>query len=451
MPRMWLEKGEKVIMDRSNEILVLGGGLAGSEAAWQLAQRGYPVCLVEMRPKITTPAHQTDMMGELVCSNSLGADNMTSPAGILKAELRYLGSLIMEAADHTSVPAGKALAVDRDAFAGYITKKLSEHPCIRIERREMTSLPEEPAIIATGPLTSPSLAEELKKITGEEYFSFFDAIAPVVFYDSIDMTKAYKAGRYGQEADYINCPMNEEEYIRFWNALVSAERATRHEFEKDIRYFEGCLPIEVIASRGIDTLRFGPLRPVGLPNPLTGEEPYAVVQLRQDNKDGTLFNLVGFQTSLKWGEQARVFKLIPGLQDAEFARYGVMHRNIYVNAPTVLDGFLRLRDRKNLFLAGQITGVEGYLESTAMGLVAAIYMAFSLRQTEMPIWPKETAIGSLLRYLSETDTKVFHPMNVNLGIFPRLDVKIRKKIDRCQKVGERAMLFLEEFYKSYLK
>ncbi|WP_286934899.1 MULTISPECIES: methylenetetrahydrofolate--tRNA-(uracil(54)-C(5))-methyltransferase (FADH(2)-oxidizing) TrmFO [Aminobacterium] len=435
-------------MRQEKEITIIGGGLAGSEATWQLAKRGVAVTLLEMRPEVKTPAHQTGLMGELVCSNSLGADDFSSAAGILKAELRCLDSLIMDAADHSVVPAGKALAVDRKEFASYITEKISSHPLVRIERKEVIAIPDGMSIIATGPLTSPTLARKIQQLSGQENLSFFDAVAPVVFHDSIDMDRAYRAGRYGQRADYINCPMNKEEYVTFVEALTTAERAPRHDFEKDVHYFEGCLPVEVIASRGIDTLRFGPLRPVGLPDPSSGCEPYAVVQLRQDNAEGSLYNLVGFQTSLKWGEQDRVFRLIPALERAEFARYGVMHRNIYVNAPKVLDRYLRFQKHETLFLAGQITGVEGYLESTAMGLVAGLNMASLVKGKDLPSWPAETGIGSLLRYLQETDPEVFHPMNVNLGIFPPLGEKIRKRAERCKKVGLRSMKALDFFLKS---
>ena len=431
------------------KVAVVGGGLAGSEAAWQLAKRGISVTLFEMRPSLTTPAHRTDRLAEVVCSNSFGADSQSSPAGILKRELRRMDSLILRCADEARLPAGKALAVDRDIFSSLVTERIENHPLVTVLREESASIPAGPAILATGPLTSSSLAKKIAEAAGEEYLSFFDAVAPVVTLDSIDTRKAFRSGRWGQEADYYNCPFTREEYEVFWHALTSAERALPHDFEDSPAWFEGCLPVEVMASRGIDTLRFGPLRPVGLPLPGTGKEAWAVVQLRQDNREGTLYNLVGFQTSLRWGEQERVFRMIPGLEEAEFARFGVMHRNIYVNAPAVLDPRLRFRSgREDLFFAGQITGVEGYMESTAMGLVAALNMASLLEGNPFPEWPRLTAIGSLLHYLSDAHEKGFHPMNVNLGIFPPLENKVKNKVLRCEMVSERALLALEEFLKA---
>lgn len=418
---------------------VIGGGLAGSEAAWVLASRGVRVTLHEMRPLSTTPAHRTGLLAEVVCSNSFGADGPSSPAGILKQELRQLGSLVMSCADRARVPAGKALAVDRDIFSRLVTAALEEHPLVKIERGECLSIPEGPVIIATGPLTSPAMAEEIKKLAGEEYLSFFDAIAPVVEADSIDMSIAFRRGRWGQGDDYINCPFNRDEYGAFIRALTSAERTLPHDFEDSPSWFEGCLPVEVMASRGPDTLRFGPMRPVGLPLPGTGEEAWAVVQLRQDNREGTLYNIVGFQTSLRWGEQERVFRMIPGLAGAEFARFGVMHRNIYVNAPAVLDRRLRFKDGpKDLFLAGQITGVEGYLESTAMGMAAALNMTALLLEKPFPEWPRETAVGSLLHYLGDAIERRFQPMNINLGLFPPPGVRIRDKARRAEGAAVRA-------------
>lgn len=430
------------------KVTVIGAGLAGSEAAWQLARRGIPVLLVEMRPVKMTPAHTGGFFGELVCSNSLGADVLTSPAGILKAELRRLGSLVMKAADSASVPAGRALAVDRERFAEAITNALQNHPLVEIERKEMTEIPAGPCIIATGPLTSEPMAECLKALAGEEFLYFYDAVAPVLTRESIDMTRAYRASRYGGKEDYINCPLNEAEYDALVEGLVSAERALKHEFEEKQPYFEGCLPVEILAMRGRDTLRFGPLRPVGLPDPSTGKEPFAVVQLRQDNTEGTLFNMVGFQTNLKWKEQERVFRIIPALREAEFVRLGVMHRNLYVNAPRVLDRALRLACREDLFLAGQIVGVEGYMESTAMGIVSALAMARLLKGEAFPVWPRESAIGSLLHYLSDAVPETFQPMNVNLGIFPPLENRIRSRTDRCQAVGGRALKALGAFLES---
>ncbi|MGI6252449.1 MAG: methylenetetrahydrofolate--tRNA-(uracil(54)-C(5))-methyltransferase (FADH(2)-oxidizing) TrmFO [Aminivibrio sp.] len=426
---------------------IVGGGLAGAEAAWTLASRGIGVVLYEMRPHSSTPAHKTGLLAEVVCSNSFGADTPSSPAGVLKSELRRLGSLVMRCADSTRVPAGKALAVDRENFSQLVTEAVESHPLIEVVREELTSIPEGPVILATGPLTSPSMAEKIKELAGEDYLSFFDAIAPVVEADSIDMNTAFRKGRWGQEDDYINCPFTKEEYEAFIAALTSAERVVPHDFEDSPSWFEGCLPVEVMASRGLDTLRFGPMRPVGLPLPGTGEEAWAVAQLRQDNKEGTLYNIVGFQTSLRWGEQEKVFRMIPGLADAEFARFGVMHRNIYVNAPAVLDRQLRFKGGpENLFLAGQITGVEGYLESTAMGVAAALNMAALLLDKPFPEWPRETAIGALLHYLSDAMERRFQPMNINLGLFPPLEERIRNKARRSGMIAQRA----EETMSSFL-
>lgn len=431
-----------------SRVTVVGAGLAGSEAAWQLANRGIPVRLVEMRPALMTPAHTTARFGELVCSNSLGADVLTSPAGILKAELRKLQSLVMKAADRYRVPAGRALAVDRERFAEAVTENLAAHPLVETVLQEAVEIPEGPCIIATGPLTSEKMARQIAMLTGQEFLYFHDAVAPVIERDSIDMDKAYRGSRYGQGEDYINCPLDETAYDALVEGLLSAERAQKHEFEARHPYFEGCLPVEVIASRGRDTLRFGPLRPVGLPDPATGREPFAVVQLRQDNLEGTLYNMVGFQTSLKWGEQERVFRLVPALAKAEFARLGVMHRNLYVNAPSVLDRGLGVAGRKDLFLAGQIVGVEGYMESTAMGIVAALSMGSCLKDRELPAWPRETAIGSLLHYLSDARPEKFQPMNVNLGIFPPLEKKVRSRTGRCEAVAARAAAAFDAFLAS---
>ena len=431
-----------------SSVTVVGGGLAGCEAAWRLANDGWSVDLFEMRPVRTSPAHRTDRLAELVCSNSLGALEPTSPAGILKEELRLLGSLILGCAEKASLPAGKALAVDRDLLASLVTTAIESHPSIAVHREEVCALPEEPCIIATGPLSSEAMTAALAEATGGDYLYFFDAVAPVVTLDSIDQSVVYRAGRYGQQADYLNCPMTEEQYRTFYAALADAERVIPHSFE-DPGYFEGCLPIEVIASRGPETMRFGPLRPVGLPDPRTGREPFAVVQLRQDNREGTLFNLVGFQTSLRWGEQDRVFRLIPGLERAEFARYGVMHRNVYVNAPKVLDPRLRIRGRDALFLAGQITGVEGYLESAAMGIVAAVNCSLLRGSPErLPEWPRESVIGSLLHYLMNAEPSRFQPMNANLGILPPVEGRRLSRPEKCRAASERAIaslrLFLEE-------
>ena len=431
-----------------SSVTVVGGGLAGCEAAWRLANDGWSVDLFEMRPVRTSPAHRTDRLAELVCSNSLGALEPTSPAGILKEELRLLGSLILGCAEKASLPAGKALAVDRDLLASLVTTAIESHPSIAVHREEICALPEEPCIIATGPLSSEAMTAALAEAAGGDYLYFFDAVAPVVTLDSIDQSVVYRAGRYGQQADYLNCPMTEEQYRTFYAALADAERVIPHSFE-DPGYFEGCLPIEVIASRGPETMRFGPLRPVGLPDPRTGREPFAVVQLRQDNREGTLFNLVGFQTSLRWGEQDRVFRLIPGLERAEFARYGVMHRNVYVNAPKVHDPRLRIRGRDALFLAGQITGVEGYLESAAMGIVAAVNCSLLRGSPErLPEWPRESVIGSLLHYLMNAEPSRFQPMNANLGILPPVEGRRLSRPEKCRAASERAIaslrLFLEE-------
>ena len=434
-----------------NSVTVVGGGLSGCEAAWQLAERGFSVLLYEMRPNRSTPAHETAFLGELVCSNSLGGKNPTTPAGILKSELQLFGSLIMDCAQKTRVPAGNALAVDRETFSHLVDSTISSHPNIKIIREELTELPEGPSIIATGPLTSDALAESLKKLAGEEFLYFYDAVAPIVTLESVDSEHSFRANRYGETGDYINCPMDEETYHLFWEALVNADIAPKHSFEKEeIRRFEGCLPVEVIAKRGEKTLLFGPLRPVGFTDE-KGENAYcAIVQLRQDNEEGTLYNMVGFQTNLKWGEQERVFRMIPALRNAEFVRKGVMHRNLFVCAPTVLDPYLRPVGNEDLFLAGQITGVEGYLESTAMGLAAALFMTANLRNHPMPNFPLETSIGSLLNYLRTSLPKTFQPMNVNLGIFPKLEgKKIKKRTERCEAYHKRAVDAMQKFIASH--
>ncbi len=426
-----------------NSIKIIGAGLAGCEAAYQIAKRGHHVMLYEMRPTLLTPAHKTGHLAEIVCSNSLGSENKdsrVSASGILKEELALLDSLVLSCAYASRVPAGGALAVDREKFSALVTERIASHPNITLIREECTSLPDSTAIIASGPLTSDKLAESLRAFAGERIY-FYDAVAPVVMRDSIDMSKVFVSGRYGRSDDYINCPLGREEYARFYDALIHAERNLPHDFEKG-KYFEGCMPVEAIAERGTDTLRFGPMKPRGLVDPKTGREPYAAVQLRQDNADGTLYNLVGFQTGLKWGEQKRVLSLIPGLEHAEFARLGVMHRNTSVNAPAVLDEFLRLRDKPDIFLAGQITGVEGYMESTAMGLVAGINIAYGLHT-----WPRDTAIGSLIHYLMTTEPKHFQPMNINLGLFPEIS-GIRGKKDRAQFHRDRAVNAMKEFVKS---
>ncbi|MBQ3396408.1 MAG: methylenetetrahydrofolate--tRNA-(uracil(54)-C(5))-methyltransferase (FADH(2)-oxidizing) TrmFO [Synergistaceae bacterium] len=415
-----------------SSITIIGGGLAGCEAAYQLSKRGCEVSLYEMRPNLLTPAHKTGMLAEIVCSNSLGSENINeriTASGILKEELELSDSLILSCAKESRVPAGGALAVDREKFSGLVTQRIESCANIHIIREEYTHLPEELAIISSGPLTSDSLAEAMKEIAGERIY-FYDAVAPVIMRESIDMSKVFVSGRYGRGDDYINCPMNKEEYLRFHDALVHAERNLPHDFERD-KYFEGCMPVEAIAERGTNTLRFGPMKPRGLIDPKTNREPYAAVQLRQDNFDGTLYNLVGFQTGLKWPEQKRVFSMIPGLENAEFVRLGVMHRNTSVNAPAVLDEWLRLKERKNIFLAGQITGVEGYMESTAMGLAAGINASMILEGKDLISWPRDSAVGSLIHYLMTTEPSHFQPMNINLGLFPEL-VNVRGKKERAK-------------------
>lgn len=432
-------------MTVTRKVTVIGAGLAGSEAAWQIASRGVPVTLYEMRPVRMTPAHQTEQFAELVCSNSLRARSLTNAVGVLKEEMRRLDSLIIREADNSAVPAGGALAVDRDLFSGGVTRALREHPLIEIRQEEVTDIPDGITIVATGPLTSPDLSARLKTLFGEQYLYFYDAAAPIIEKESIDMDKVFTASRYGKgEAAYLNCPMNEEEFAVFHEALVTAERAPLKDFEKEI-YFEGCMPIEVLASRGMDTLRFGPLKPVGLTDPRTGRRPHAVVQLRQDNAAGTLYNLVGFQTHLKWGEQKRVLSLIPGLEEAEIVRYGVMHRNTFINSPRLLEANYRLKGSESLFVAGQMTGVEGYVESAAAGLVAGINAARMAHGQTPAVFPAETVIGSLARYITETEPRHFQPMNANFGLLPPLAERIRNKKERYERLGERALASLESF------
>lgn len=434
------------------DVIVIGGGLAGSEAAWQLANRGFKVDLYEMRPYKLTPAHRTGLLAELVCSNSLGAEPLDKPLGLLKEELRRLGSLILSCAYETRVPAGGSLAVSRDDFARLVTERIESHPNIKLIREEVTEIPDGPVIIATGPLTSDALAARIQELIGEEYLYFYDAIAPIVTYESIDMSKAFRASRYGRGGeDYINCPMTREEYYRFVDALVQAETIELRSFEKeDPKFFEACLPIEVIAKRGREALAFGPLRPVGLIDPRTGQQPYAVVQLRQDDAAGTLYNLVGFQTNLKWGEQERVFRLIPGLEKAEFVRYGQMHRNTFINSPKLLLPTLQFKHRPDLFFAGQITGSEGYVGSTATGLVAGLNMARLLKGEELLVLPPTTMIGALCHYITDPRLKNFQPMKANFGLLPPLERHIRKKRSRYQACSERALRDLEIFIKSNL-
>ncbi|MDP3028594.1 MAG: methylenetetrahydrofolate--tRNA-(uracil(54)-C(5))-methyltransferase (FADH(2)-oxidizing) TrmFO [Deltaproteobacteria bacterium] len=428
-------------------VIVIGGGLAGSEAAYQIAKRGIRVTLYEMKPVKFSPAHQSQNLAELVCSNSLRSDALDSAVGLLKEEMRRLGSLIMEAADNTKVPAGKALAVDREQFSSYITKKIAAHPLITIVREEVTEIPEEGiTIIATGPLTTEGLSKRLGELIGEHYLYFYDAIAPIIFKESIDFNKVFKASRYEEgEGDYLNCPMDEKQYKGFIQALKEAEKVPLKPFEKPV-YFEGCLPIEVMAERGDETLRFGPMKPVGLKDPRAGKEAYAVVQLRQENVAGTLYNMVGFQTKLKWPEQERIFRMIPGLEKAEFARLGSIHRNTFVKAPVVITKTLQLQKNKNIFLAGQISGVEGYVESTAMGLTAGINAALLAGGKEMIVPPNTTAHGALINHITESNPESFQPMNVNFGLFPALSKKMPRK-KRGQLYAEGALAALEIWIK----
>lgn len=432
------------------KVKVIGGGLAGCEAAWQIANSGIKVQLYEMRPKKMTPAHHTGIFAELVCSNSLRSNQLENAVGLLKEELRMLKSLIIESADKNMVPAGGALAVDRDKFSIYINDKIKSHPNIEIINEEVTFISEdEYTIIATGPLTSDNLSKSIREYLGEDYLYFYDAAAPIVAYDSIDMDIAYKASRYGKgEDDYINCPMNKTEYENFYKELIDAETAELKYFEKET-VFEGCMPVEVMALRGPMTLLFGPLKPVGLSNPRTGEQPYAVVQLRQDNQDGTLYNMVGFQTHLKWPEQKRVFSLIPGLGNAEFVRYGVMHRNTFINSPRILKNTLQTIRNPKLMFAGQITGVEGYVESTSSGMVAGINMSRIIQGKDAVEFPKTTAHGSLSRYITDRTIKSFQPMNVNFGIFEPLKIKYRNKQEKNREYSKIALEELDNIIKSF--
>lgn len=443
----------------SKHLTIIGAGLAGSEAAWQAAQSGCKVTLYEMRPVKGTPAHQTSSCAELVCSNSFRSDDAERSAiGLLHEEMRRCNSLILRCGDNNMVPAGGALAVDREAFAEAVTKELEAHPNITIKREEITSLPsadDGDIIVATGPLTSESLTKEILSHTGEEYLAFFDAIAPIVLKESIDFTKAWFQSRYdkvgpgGDGKDYINCPMTRVEYEAFITALIEAEKTEFKEWEKNTPYFEGCLPIEVMAERGSETLRFGPMKPVGLTNPHNPtEKAYAIVQLRQDNKLGTLYNMVGFQTKLKWGEQKRIFQMIPGLENAEFIRLGGIHRNTFINSPLLLDNTLRLRSAPHIRFAGQITGVEGYVESAACGLMAGRFAASNAPETTIP--PVETALGSLIRHITgDAEAHSFQPMNINFGLFPPLEVpKGKKKVpkaDRASMYSARALSSLSSW------
>lgn len=421
------------------KVTVIGAGLAGSEAAWQIAEQGVDVILYEMRPVKQTPAHHTDKFAELVCSNSLRANSLTNAVGILKEEMRRFSSIIMRSADNCSVPAGGALAVDRHEFAEAVTNSVRNHPRIEVRHEEITEIPDGIVVIATGPLTSPHMSERLQKLTGQEYLYFYDAAAPILDKETINMEKVFLASRYDKgEAAYLNCPMNEDEFNAFYEALITAEEVQLKEFEKQV-FFEGCMPIEVMAKRGRQTMLFGPLKPVGLIDPRTGQQPYAVVQLRQDNSAGTLYNIVGFQTHLKWPEQKRVFSMIPGLENAEIVRYGVIHRNTFINSPRLLKPTYQYKDRETLFFAGQMTGVEGYVESAASGMVAGINAARLVKGLEPIVFPQETATGSMAHYITTANPDNFQPMNANFGLFPPLEKKIRNKKERYEKMAERAL------------
>lgn len=422
-----------------SELIVIGGGLAGSEAAWQAAQRGVQVRLFEQRPRGMTEAHRTALLAELVCSNSLRSQELATGPGLLKRELEMAGSLIMAAARATEVAAGTALAVDRTLFAEFITDALERHPKVTVVREEVTGLPDSPAVLATGPLTSGAMAEALKAFVGEEHLFFYDAIAPIVEAESIDFMKAYCASRYGKGGDdYVNCPLAQEDYVRFYEALREADRVRQRAFEES-RVFEGCMPVEAMAERGPDTLRFGPLKPVGLPDPRTGRLPHAVVQLRPENRQKTAYNMVGFQTRLTQSAQRQVFTLIPGLERAEFLRFGSMHRNTFVNAPRHLNGDLSFKRKESLYLAGQIAGVEGYIESTAMGLLAGIHAARRLRGESPALPPRASAHGSLVSHLTESDPRFFQPSNINFGLLPPLPVDERSGGRRNKKTLRQRM------------
>ncbi|MEM8856873.1 MAG: methylenetetrahydrofolate--tRNA-(uracil(54)-C(5))-methyltransferase (FADH(2)-oxidizing) TrmFO [Chloroflexota bacterium] len=436
----------------TQKITVIGGGLAGTEAAWQIAKLGIDVDLYEMRPERNTEAHVTDHLSELVCSNSLGSMILHKAPGLLKGEMRGLGSLIIECATQTAVPAGSSLAVDRDLFAQTVTEKIDNHSRINVVREEMKQIPQGPTIIATGPLTSPDLAADIANLTGSDYLYFYDALSPIVMHDSVNMNIAFRKSRYDtgeqDDGDYINCPMTEEEYDRFFNALTAADTIQLRSFEQeDAKFFEGCMPVEQIAKRGRDSLRFGPMRPVGLIDPRTGKRPFAVVQLRQDNVAGTLFNLVGFQTNMKWGQQGEVLQLIPGLESAEFVRFGQMHRNTYVNSPELLHPSMQYRGRADLFFAGQITGVEGYAGNAATGLLAGINAARMVQGQHPLILPTNTMLGALAHYVTHADAKTFQPMKANFGLFTVPEGKMGKK-DRYMYYAEKSLTALRRFARS---
>lgn len=424
---------------------VIGAGLAGSEAAWQIANQGVKVRLYEMRPQKLTPAHHTENFAELVCTNSLRANRLTNAAGLLKEEMRTFNSIIMESADKHSVPAGGALAVDRETFSKEVTEKLHNHPNVEIINEEIDEIPEGLTVIATGPLTSDALAKDITKFTGNDGLFFFDAAAPILEKSSLDMDKVYLKSRYDKgEAAYLNAPMTKDEFYNFYNELIKAETAELHDFEDD-KFFEGCMPIEEIASRGAQTMLYGPLKPVGLEDPRTGKEPFAVVQLRQDNAAGDLYNIVGFQTHLKWGEQKRVFSMIPGLENARFVRYGVMHRNTFLCSPEVMQATYQTKKRPDLFFAGQMTGVEGYVESAASGLYAGLNAARIAQGKDPVIFPEETMMGAMAHYITHASVKNFQPINANFGIVPKLQERIRNKQERNLKISERAIDRIKKF------
>ena len=430
-------------------VTVIGAGLAGCEAAWQLANGGVKVTLIEMKPLKKTPAHNSDSFAELVCSNSLKAARIDSAAGLLKEEMRRLGSVCLSVTDKCSVAAGGALAVDRDIFSELITEKIKTHPNITVVNEIVKSIPKDTVtVIATGPLTDGDLAEEISKLCDTGNLSFFDAAAPIVTAESIDMSVAFSASRYGKGTDdYINCPMNKEEYTAFYKELINAEGAPLKDFDRPVNVYEGCMPVEILAKRGEDSIRFGPLKPVGLRDPRTDKRPWAVVQLRRENADGSLYNLVGFQTNLKFPEQKRVFSMIPGLQNAEFVRYGVMHRNTFINSPKLLNKDLSLKNNENIFFAGQLSGVEGYMESAASGIVAGINALAKINGNEPLILPDFSMIGALLNYICDESVVNFQPMGANFGILPPLETKIKDKRERYMALSERSLKFFEEYFK----
>lgn len=437
-------------MPKERFVTIIGGGLAGSEAAHQAARFGVKVRLFEMRPKNISPAHETENLGELVCSNSFKSDSPDNASGVLKEEMRRLGSVVIEAADNTRVPAGKALAVDRDKFSEYLTREIEGNPLIEVIREEITEIPAPqngPVIIATGPLTSASLAIEIQRITGSSHLYFYDSISPIIDAETIDYSKVFRASRYGygeneNGGDYLNCSLNKEEYYTLIDEIIRAEKVETRDYEKAL-YFESCLPIEVMAERGKDTLRFGPMKPVGLKDPATGKTPFAVIQLRTENKEGTMHNMVGLQTKLKYPEQKRIFRMIPGLENAEFMRYGSIHRNTYINSPNLLHPTLQLKGKELILFAGQITGVEGYVESAAMGIIAGINAARILNGVEPIIPPAETSIGALIKYITDQSVKNFQPMNINFGLYPPLPNGVPKS-ERRKLIAERALSKISE-------